>query len=338
MTGMDWVGAGVSLPKLDEPVAALWRRARMLNDPAAAPQTKRAIPRQVFPVLRAHLPHGRQWSQQRFEAACRGADSFGDPGRGHELIAAFTGAFTSLTLQDPTVQTLLTDLQQRFDQQHRLQHGLSPTAPPVEVVARSKREAYERLREKIRPWTKKHTVLSLWETHHVGHDRLPTRHETTVSVRADEDGVASRWYFFLLHDEQARAEHSAEVQAGSGCRLGRVLVEPPDLAVAELVFDRPPLRRGETYALEYKTIFSYAKRPPPAFHRAMPPNCREVILRVQFDPTDLPADAWKSHWPTPGELPVDLAHLNVGEQGLVVAQFTDPEPGDYGIRWSWPNP
>ncbi|WP_409484928.1 hypothetical protein [Arsenicicoccus dermatophilus] len=160
------------------------------------------------------------------------------------------------------------------------------------------------------------------------------RRRTTLAVRAtcttDRHAVA--------HEIDPGGDvHQVTVRAGGGCRLGRVLRDPAaGVVVAELHFDRW-LGAGDTAVLQTQVedtnqvprteFFRWSTHPVPVlvleatFDRAMVPTTVQAFSRPRVQAPDRTCD----------ELPI-----TGGDRVHLVRQ--PAEPGNHGLRWTWPDP
>lgn len=175
-------------------------------------------------------------------------------------------------------------------------------------------------------WDTELERLSVHDLLTFGADR--TEHSMLVRevVRARCDGPDRRVVMNCLTDPNAALPR---ISPSAGCRLGATATDSAGVAGAELVFLRP-LRRGETALLEY-TVTTTPPRPlETEYVRRIRVPTREYVVQVRFAPEALPEHCERvCPDQPPRTLALDPAHT-------VHAVEVDCEPGERGVRWSWP--
>ncbi|WHT21669.1 hypothetical protein N8J89_11560 [Crossiella sp. CA-258035] len=120
----------------------------------------------------------------------------------------------------------------------------------------------------------------------------------------------------------------------SDCRIGRQTHDPDSgLFAVEIVFDHV-LRAGETYAIETVQL------PPPGqrdgfLQYGCRAEVRELLLRVRFDPAELPVRCHRYRTRLGGRTRDLLADVPPGPSGSAHHAVLDAEPGIYGLAWEW---
>ncbi|MCP2328346.1 transcriptional regulator with XRE-family HTH domain [Hamadaea flava] len=163
-------------------------------------------------------------------------------------------------------------------------------------------------------------------------------HEAAIRVhrliRARRDGLRR----FLFLTRCVTLPQPPAVTFTEGCHPGRFRADvPTSTCVFEFLLDRP-LRAGETAMVEFGLRY-----PPGQLDTYVRVEigraCRDVALRVVFDPRRVPVRCVGHFQPT-----VDAPLLTTSETGpheqIQAFQYVtlDPAPGAYGISWQWPGP
>lgn len=169
-------------------------------------------------------------------------------------------------------------------------------------------------------------------------------HETfRVDADGNERSVRTRAVFQARADGVDRhvAVHYCEkrklpdIRRASQCRLGRVRADPrTGVTAVELLFEHP-LRRGDTYMVEYE--FGYSENGPKAhfYHRWFRYPAHMYFLQIQFAPETMPARChrvWQPNVLTPCS---DVRELPLSDWRGVHLAEPDVRPGVHGIRWEW---
>jgi hypothetical protein len=172
-----------------------------------------------------------------------------------------------------------------------------------------------------------------WRTVHERVEMRPDRTEgatrTEIVFEATADGVDRH---IALHHHESGAV--PELSPVSHCRVGRTKVDRDDAIYAvEFLFDHP-LRRGETYVLEYE----FAPVPGPAatnHQRWFRYPARDFVLRVDFDRGAVPATCHQVWSPESGGPARDVRRLWPSQWQTVHVAEQNVVPGGHGIRWEW---
>lgn len=196
--------------------------------------------------------------------------------------------------------------------------------------------ALDRLRDRVGPGRfGGYRTQHVHETHILGADGVPARHETRQVVTATRDGLDTFHHVFLTGDGAGSIDDEVRVEAISGCVVGRLLREPPDVVCVPLHFGIS-LRRGESHLFEYAVELSYPRDPPPPeLRRGVRTPLEQLLLRVVFHPGRRPASVQACRWPTPSGEPEIVAPLRLDGDHAVHHLVHQPAPGVYGVRWSW---
>ncbi|MBP2474261.1 hypothetical protein JOF53_003133 [Crossiella equi] len=147
-------------------------------------------------------------------------------------------------------------------------------------------------------------------------------------VRSKRDGVTRGFFYYHADDNTVPLPR---IVPGGGCRLGRLRTDPTaGILLAELMLERP-LAEGEIAVLDYELQFDH---PRPATHheRRLPLGARDYLLQVHFDPAALPADCTGYLRPDQGGSTEQQLWLGRYHTCHLVAP--NPQPGNYGIRWT----
>ncbi|HCT79114.1 MAG TPA: hypothetical protein DGT23_21670 [Micromonosporaceae bacterium] len=160
-------------------------------------------------------------------------------------------------------------------------------------------------------------------------DRSEGSVRTEIVFEALVDGVDRHIAFH--HNEQGSLP---DVRRASHCRIGRTRIDAEAAVCAmELLFDRP-LRRGETYVLEYE--FGHSSGPTATtYQRWFRYPTRDFLLQVEFDPAAVPASChqiWQANTSTPRR---DVRQLWPSYWQTVHVAEQNVTPGVHGIRWEW---
>ncbi|NUT99062.1 MAG: XRE family transcriptional regulator [Saccharothrix sp.] len=150
-------------------------------------------------------------------------------------------------------------------------------------------------------------------------------------VRADHDGTTR----FLFVNRGGSLAHPPTVTHALGCRPHRFRVDVPSATWAfEFLLDRP-LAAGELAYVEFGVRLP-PDRTSPHVQIALCRPGREVGLRVTFSPDRLPA-ACHAFFRPPNGLPVRRRAGARFDRATGTCQYVvlDPEPGQYGIGWTW---
>ncbi|GAA4870099.1 hypothetical protein [Kitasatospora terrestris] len=165
---------------------------------------------------------------------------------------------------------------------------------------------------------------------------LAVHHDVTVSEHGWETAVRlvvrSRRTGADRHVVLAHATNGTVplIRTGRDCRLGRVCADPAQaLLAAEILL--PPLDRGETFTVEYRTTGSGEESYHGHWFRT-PGQRYELTVR-------LPAARGYRHAARIWRLDSRLPHKDVARLRLIggtVAHLLDPDvaPGFHGIRWA----
>lgn len=154
-------------------------------------------------------------------------------------------------------------------------------------------------------------------------------------MRADGDGVDR---YVMVFDPDHADRPFAELSAIQGCRVGRVAKDDETkLMVAELLFDHA-LRRGETVIMEYAL-----HHPGPPYFRGADYHCRkfttpvrECVVELRFDPRALPVYL-EQHTIDTDDVVTNRKRVTIAENGYAHAVLLDFGPGQFGMRWEWPD-
>lgn len=197
--------------------------------------------------------------------------------------------------------------------------------------------AIDRLRQRVGPeHFGGYRIQHVHETHIIGPDGLPTRHETRQVLTAIRDGLDAYYHVFLTGDGTGSIDDKVRVEAMSGCVAGRVVRESPDVVCVPLHFGIS-LHPGESHLFEYATELGYPRNPPPPeLRRGVRTPLEQLVLRVVFHPERRPARVEACHWPDPRGEPEVVAELRLDSALTVDHLVNQPRPGVYGIRWTWP--
>lgn len=148
--------------------------------------------------------------------------------------------------------------------------------------------------------------------------------------RCDADGTVS---FPVVYHQRAEVEEAPTIQAGPGCRLGRV-VSMPDrhLIIGEMLLPRP-FDRGEMVSVTHTV--QWVPAPPQLnndIERSLPSVSRYQTFEVQFQGR-LP-QAFRQHSrPTYQTEPEPVREIPVSPFVQVV--ITDALPGVHALAWQW---
>ncbi len=165
-----------------------------------------------------------------------------------------------------------------------------------------------------------------------------------VSVHDDrsEGAVRTEIVFEALHDGADRHiafhhnEHGVlpELRGSTGCRVGRTKVDMQAAVCAvELIFDHP-LRRGETYVVDYG--FGHSSPPPSTtYQRWFRYPVRDFLLQVEFAAGALPASCHQVWQAGSGTWRRDVRQLWPNRGKTVHVAEQNVTPGVHGIRWEW---
>jgi transcriptional regulator with XRE-family HTH domain len=149
-------------------------------------------------------------------------------------------------------------------------------------------------------------------------------------LRAEVEG-ADRWIVVGRTDP---AGPPPDLQAGPGCRVGRVVhVAQEGLLVAELLFGHR-LARGETALVEYALHYAPGLRPSTRFGARLHRATRERLVEVCFDPAARPRRCCAYRSSSLDAAPRERA-LRLDRTGSVHAVALGAGPGRFGIRWEW---
>lgn len=157
-------------------------------------------------------------------------------------------------------------------------------------------------------------------------------------LRAETDGP-DRW--ILIYDWETSADDARPIVSHlRNCTLGEVHTSPDSsLFCLELLFERP-LQRGETLLLEYELRNPSADAPALVgaddYKRKFRQSTREYVLEVQFDPSSVPARTQQLSSTSEEGPAMRTRNLAVNSSGSVHAIAMDFGPGEFGIRWDWP--
>ncbi|HWG99528.1 MAG TPA: hypothetical protein VNV66_09435 [Pilimelia sp.] len=164
----------------------------------------------------------------------------------------------------------------------------------------------------------------------VGEDRAERSIRTRIVFEALVDGVDR--HVALHHNDLGVVP---DVRRASWCRMGRIGVdESTGVCAMELLFDHP-LRRGETYVVEYE--FGHSTQAPLAtmYQRYFRFPTHDYLLQVRFDPGAVPArihQTWQRNAHSPR---LDVRELRPSHWQAVHLAARNVAPGVHGIRWEW---
>lgn len=179
------------------------------------------------------------------------------------------------------------------------------------------------------------TRISQHDRQVIGFDRGEVGIKIRQVMRAERDGVDR---YVMVYDLERENRDFPEISAIQGCRIGRVAKDDrAKLVVAELLFDQP-MRRGETVILEYAL-----QHPGPPYSRGDDGYCRkftapvrECVVELQFDPRALPSYL-EQHTIDIEDQITNRKRVEVSENGRAHAVLLDFGPGQFGMRWEWPD-
>lgn len=133
-----------------------------------------------------------------------------------------------------------------------------------------------------------------------------------------------------------------EIVPLANCELGSAARDlPTGGRTARLEFDRM-LNAGEKYFFAYSTVFN-STQPcrPTILYETRGRRMDVLVVRAQFDPTDLPVKCWafdvelhNEGWQEPGADAPEV--IRVGRNGYAEHEFSACRQGRrYGMRWIW---
>ncbi|TYK47104.1 helix-turn-helix transcriptional regulator [Actinomadura decatromicini] len=172
--------------------------------------------------------------------------------------------------------------------------------------------------------------LSCDESFRVGSDRDERSVRTRAVFQARVDGVDR--HVAVHHCEKGILP---DIRRASHCRLGQVRTDPgTGVTAMELLFEKP-LRRGDTYVIEYE--FGYGGGGPEAtfYHRWFRHPTHMYLLHVQFDPDALPVRCHRVWQPNAATPSTDVGELQLSGWCAVHMADMEVRPGVHGIRWEW---
>ncbi|TDD86825.1 hypothetical protein [Actinomadura rubrisoli] len=174
------------------------------------------------------------------------------------------------------------------------------------------------------------TGLSLHDRYLIGARRELLEVHTRTVFQAQQRGV-DRWIAVYHHPHGVLPTS----RTTRGCRFGRVRMdEASGLIAAELLFDRP-LRRGETYLLEYGFGFDETGPPITEEGRGFRTPQHEYLIEVRFHPSTLPARLYRTWRPDGHTALKDTSDLHMSSYHSVHLIEFGMAAGYHGIRWEW---
>ncbi len=152
---------------------------------------------------------------------------------------------------------------------------------------------------------------------------------TEIVFEALQDGADRHIAFH--HNEQGVLP---ELQGSSGCHIGRTRIDPRSAVCAvELLFDHP-LRRGETYVVDYD-FTHHAPPPSTTYQRWFRYPVRDFLLQVEFAPGVMPSSCHQVWQAGTGTWRRDVRRLWPNRGSTVHVAEQNVTPGVHGIRWEW---
>lgn len=172
--------------------------------------------------------------------------------------------------------------------------------------------------------------LSCHERFYVGANRDERAVRTQAVFQARVDGVDR--HVALHHCEEGLLP---DIRRTSFCRLGRVRTDPHEGVTAmELLFEHP-LKKGETYFVEYEFGYSVSGPETNFYHRWFRYPAHEYLLQVQFEASEIPARCHRIWQPNVSTPATDLQELRPTAWHTVHLADLELQPGVHGIRWEW---
>jgi hypothetical protein len=179
---------------------------------------------------------------------------------------------------------------------------------------------------------RRHQTLSLHDHHQVGPDGLPTRTRTLQVIEAIVDGLDRIPY---IYDTNALT-----LEVGQGCKdLTGPLYEIKDGLYATDISLARSLTPGETLTLEYWTAYHYHGDPDTPqerqYRRAVMRRLENFDMRVEFDPSRLPARLWWATWDGMEGGVIEQEEAVLDSQCSVHRYLRSIERAVVGFHWSW---
>ena len=189
-------------------------------------------------------------------------------------------------------------------------------------------------------------ILSAQEYHYViGPDRRPRMSRLALEACAYKPGIASYWYPYTRHQHE-----TTTIVPADNCQLGRTIREEhyrsghidddEIFAATEIRLDRP-LPLYTPYRFSFTVAYQYSPRAgePPAtgrFRRLITsPNARSLTIAISFPWSAPPAELVRCTWQK-DRYDDDPATGPALSTPFDVRTITNPPPGGYGWRWTWP--
>jgi transcriptional regulator with XRE-family HTH domain len=175
------------------------------------------------------------------------------------------------------------------------------------------------------------TLVGLHDRCQLGADGGQRSITTRAVFEARTDGQ-DRW--LLIYNSDDPSAGPPALAAVRNCHLGRQQVDTAHgLMVAELMFDQP-IRRGETYLIEYE--LENAGPPYPICNRThwreFRRPIREYLLEIHFNSSTIPARCQQFARPV-GQKHARMRNLTLDACHSVHAVAIDFGPGLFGIEW-----
>ena len=179
---------------------------------------------------------------------------------------------------------------------------------------------------------RRHQTLSLHDHHEVGPDGLPARTRTLQVIESIVEGLDRIPY---IYDTNALT-----LEVGQGCKD----LSGPLYEIREGLYGMDiPLARslapGETLTLEYWTTYHYHGRPETAeecqYRRAVMRRLENFDMRVEFDPSRVPAAIWWATWDGMEGGIIEQEEAILDGQHSVHRYLRSVERAVVGFHWSW---
>ncbi len=135
-------------------------------------------------------------------------------------------------------------------------------------------------------------------------------------------------------DDQPDATNQSDIVALTACRVGRVeRVRDVNLLVAELVLPHP-LAKGEVIMTEHLLLPAPMTNLADRIQRGIQRPLRELVLEAHFDPSMVPARAFRFVREVVDGPEVEIEQVPV-HGSTVQTIFLDLRCGTAGLRWDW---
>jgi hypothetical protein len=170
-------------------------------------------------------------------------------------------------------------------------------------------------------------VVSLWDVHHIGANRMPSRHTTRQIIRATTDGLSRC---------SIRFDIDALTVAVQEFDTSELYLCPDGLYAIDILLPRV-LQCGDEQELNYALYYPAPTSDRQRFQRSALGNViEEACVEVQFSPQRRPSKVWWAIWQERDGKPAlrEPVELNP-ERSSVFKKVLSAAQTIFGFCWDW---